>query len=89
MALLKGTRSYAHILEPIASENHTTVAEVRREMEMAIRAGFGSPDLAVHAQWSEVPRAGSIPTPDELMDYMVLQMKRRGVKAPLCHHPTS
>lgn len=72
-------KDYTHIFEQIAAENHTTVAEVRREMEITIRAGFENPDPEVQAQWAKVPRKGDIPTPDELIRYVVRQAKNENV----------
>lgn len=72
-------KNYTHIFERIAAEHNTTVEEVRREMEIAIRAGFDNPDPEVQAQWAKIPRKGDIPTPDELITYVVRKAKKENV----------
>ena len=82
-------KDYTHIFERIAIDNHTTVSEVRREMEIAIRAGFENPDPKVQAQWAKVPRKGEIPTPEELITYVVRQAKKENVDVLLRRYLTS
>lgn len=55
------------ILRKIAKENGVSVAEVRREMQLAIEASYTNPNAAALA----VPRKGAVPTPEELIDYCV------------------
>ncbi len=74
---------FTHIIEEIAAQNNTTVGEVRREMEAAIRAGMNSRDPKVRAQWAKIPRKGDIPTPDELIDYFARQAKRKNAEVLL------
>jgi hypothetical protein len=76
-------KGYTHIFEEIAARNHTTVEEVRREIEAAIRAGFNNPDPKVQAQWAKIPRKGDIPTPEELITYVVRQAKQNDAEALL------
>lgn len=71
--MTKDAKDYGYILERIAAANHMTTTEVRREIERAIRVGMESPDPAVRAQWARMPKAGKVPTPDELIAYMVRQ----------------
>lgn len=71
--MTKEARGYGNILERIAAANHMTMAEVRSEIERAIRLGMENPDPAVQAQWARMPKAGEVPTPDELIAYMVGQ----------------
>jgi hypothetical protein len=59
------------------------VEEVRREIEAAIQAGFNNPDPKVQEQWAEIPRRGDIPTPDELITYVVRQAKQNDAEALL------
>ena len=42
------------IYEKIAEKYNTTPEEVRREMQIAIDAGFDDPDPAVQAEWKKV-----------------------------------
>ncbi|MGF7143229.1 hypothetical protein HNQ56_001652 [Anaerotaenia torta] len=76
-------KGFTHIFERIAAEHNTTVEEVRREMEAAIRAGFNNPDPKVQAQWAKIPRKGDIPTPDELITYVVRKAKQNDAEALL------
>ena len=46
------------ILERVAQENHTSLAEVRREIDAAIQTGLANTDPAVQAAWRTVPREG-------------------------------
>ncbi|MDD4564718.1 MAG: sporulation initiation factor Spo0A C-terminal domain-containing protein [Eubacteriales bacterium] len=71
------------MFERIAVEHNTTVEEVRQEIEAAIRAGFNNPDPKVQAQWAKIPRKGDIPTPDELITYVVRQAKQNDAEALL------
>jgi len=69
-------KNITHILKRIAAQHHTTVEEVRREMNVAIRAGINHPDPAVRAQWVKIPRKGEIPTPEDLIAYTVQQVSK-------------
>ena len=46
------------IYEKIAEKYNTTPEEVRREMQIAIDAGFDDPDPAVQAEWKKVNLKG-------------------------------
>ena len=58
------------ILAHIAAQNNTTIQEVRREMELAMRAGQSSTDPAVQALWRSIPRKGSQLALEELIEYL-------------------
>ena len=62
---------YTHIFAQIAAQNHTTVEEVRREMEHAMLEGYENPDPGILARWASLPRQGDIPTPEELIEHVV------------------
>ena len=53
------------IIRKIAKQNGVSTAEVRREMQAAIDATYINPTAAALA----VPRADSVPTPEELIDH--------------------
>lgn len=76
-------KNFTHIFERIAAEHNTTVEEVRQEIEAAILAGFNNPDPKVQEQWAKIPRRGDIPTPDELITYVVRQAKQNDAEAML------
>jgi len=72
-------KDYTHIFEQIAKENNTTVAEVRREMEVAIRAAIENPDPKVRDEWTKIPYKGEEPTPEEVIAYVSRQVKKGNV----------
>ena len=57
-------------LREVARRNKTTVEEVRREIKLAMLAGLCDPDPAVQARWKEIPRAGDVPTPEDVISYI-------------------
>lgn len=59
------------IYERIAKENHTTSSVVREEMQKAIKEGFLNPDPKIQKEWKKIKISGEIPTPEELLSYMV------------------
>ena len=63
------------IYEKIAEKYTTTPEEVCREMQIAIDAGFDNPDPAVQAEWKKVTLKGERPTPEEVINYAVKQLK--------------
>lgn len=67
------------IYRKIARENGVTVAEVKREMQLALNEAYkNTPDDGVtKAYQNHVPRKGEIPTPDELIKYAVEEIKKR------------
>jgi hypothetical protein len=81
-------KDYTHIFERIAAENHATVTDVRREMEIAIRAGFENPDPKVQAEWAKIPYKGEFPTPEEVMTYVVRRAKKGNATALLRRYLT-
>ena len=46
------------IYEKIAEKYNTTPEEVRREMQIAIDAGFDNPDPAVQEEWKKMTLKG-------------------------------
>ena len=60
------------ILERVAQENHTSLAEVRREIDAAIQTGLANTDPAVQAAWRTVPCEGGVPTAEELILWAVV-----------------
>lgn len=57
-------------LQEVALQNHTTVEEVREEIKLAMLAGLCNPDPSVQKRWKEIPCAGEVPTPEELITYI-------------------
>ena len=63
------------IYEKIAEKYNTTPEEVRREMQIAIDAGFVNPDPAVQEEWKKMTLKGDRPTPEEVINYAVKKLK--------------
>ena len=57
------------IYEKIAEKYNTTPEEVRREMQIAIDAGFDNPNPAVQEEWKKMTLKGERPTPEEVINY--------------------
>ena len=53
------------IYEKIAKKYNTTPEEVRREMQIAIDAGFDNPDPDVQEEWKKMTLKGDRPTPED------------------------
>ena len=53
------------ILMQVAAAHHTTVAEVRTEIETAIDEGMKSTDSEVQKRWRSMSRTGGKPTLEE------------------------
>ncbi len=52
-----------------------TPEEVRREMQIAIDAGFDNPNPAVQEEWKKMTLKGERPTPEEVINYAVKKLK--------------
>lgn len=63
-------------IEQIADREGVSVSEVRREIQAAIDEGMKSKDKSVQAYWSRVPRKGTIPTPEEVIDFIAKSIKK-------------
>ncbi len=57
----------SEIIERIAVKNHTTPEEVRRQMKLAMLCGMVNQNHEIQKKWSEIPREGSVPTPEEFI----------------------
>ena len=63
------------IYEKIAEKYNTTPEEVRREMQIAIDAGFDNPDPALQEVWNKMTLKGERHTPEEVINYAVKKLK--------------
>ena len=66
--------SVSSLVTPV-TECATTPEEVRREMQIAIDAGFDNPDPAVQEEWKKMTLKGDRPTPEEVINYAVKKLK--------------
>ena len=64
----------ANIFRELAARDQTSEFEVLKQIETAIQAGMQNPDPNIRAQWEKIPRTGTIPTPEELIFYIVQQI---------------
>lgn len=60
----------------IARRERRSVDEVRQEMVEALRIGLSDPDPRIRAAWQEIPCAGKIPTPEEVIAWSTRRIKR-------------
>lgn len=74
---------YTKVFKRIAARNSTTVAEVRHNMQEAIRIGMQNPDPAVRAAWARIPREGDMPTPEEMVACLAAQTRQGNMDALL------
>lgn len=69
---MKRTRiSAEEAIQEVSLRHNTTVEEVRKEIKLAMLVGLCNTDPAVQAKWKEIPCAGEVPTPEELITYIV------------------
>ena len=62
------------ILKKIAAQNGVTVSEVRREIELSLKAGMDNPDPAVREKWNSISTDGQLPSPEEALSYLEDQL---------------
>ena len=75
---MKRTRiSAEEALQTVAIRNGTTVEAVRKEIKLAMLAGLCNTDPTVQAKWKEIPCAGEVPTPEELIAYLVKEITEK------------
>ena len=69
---MKKTRiSAEQALQEVALRHGTTIEEVRKEIKIAMLAGMSNTNPAVQAKWREIFTADGVPTPEELIEYIV------------------
>ena len=63
-------------IKQIADREGVSVSEVRREIQAAIDEGMKSTDKSIQAYWSRIPRKGTKPTPEEVIDFIAKSIKK-------------
>lgn len=62
------------VLEVVAQNNHTTVEEVKMEIELsiaeAIKTAIKNNDTKRLKKWKNIPCRGEVPTAEELLAYL-------------------
>jgi hypothetical protein len=64
-------------IRKIALREGIPFEEVRTEMKKAMLVGLYSQDPAIREKWGKIPCKGDIPTPEELIIYMVQNVEER------------
>lgn len=75
------------LFERLAHERGITVEEMRAIISARIEKGLHDPDPAKRAQWERIPCAGEVPTPEELLRYVVKKLKAEGREDLLSWYP--
>ncbi|MEA5144281.1 MAG: hypothetical protein VB023_12020 [Oscillibacter sp.] len=60
----------------IAIREGTTVENVRKHIQVAMMGGLLSNDPAIKAAWKRIPKAGEVPTPEEVIAYYAEKMRK-------------
>ena len=71
----------------LAERDHTTVEKVKEKISKRIWEGLHDPDPERRAQWERIPCAGEVPTPEELLRYVVKKLKAEGREDLLSWYP--
>ena len=58
----------------IAKQEGKTIEYIRSQMTNAMLTGLNNPDLEKQARWKLIPCKGEIPTPEELITYLALNV---------------
>ena len=75
------------LLERLARKNSVTVDEMRKQLENRIKQGLTDPDPERRSQWERIPCSGTIPTPEEYLDYVVKKLHDEGCEDLLRKYP--
>lgn len=68
----------AKSIERIAQRDHTTPEMVRKHIQTAMINGLISEDPQVRAMWAQIPHAGEVPTPEEVIAHFSSQIAGYG-----------
>ena len=75
------------LFEKLARERNITVEEMRAIISARIEQGLHDPDPEIRAQWGRIPCAGEVPTPEELLRYVVEKLEAEGREDLLSWYP--
>lgn len=75
------------LFERLARERNITVEEMRAVISARIEKGLHDPDPEIRAQWERIPCAGEVPTPEELLRYVVEKLEAEGREDLLSWYP--
>ncbi len=63
-------------IQKIAIREQRSIADVKKEMRMAMFVGLCSQDPAVQAYWKNIPCEGDVPTPEEFIIFVSNKIKK-------------
>ncbi len=69
--------NFKNIIRQIAKQNGVTPAEVKRDIQEAIRIGMSSTDPNVQIHWRRMSPNGTEPTVNEVLTYLVSATVRK------------
>ena len=75
----------AKAIERVAIKNGVSVAEVRREMELAIDEAISSPEPAARSFWEPYIKSGTKPTPEEFIAIVAKKAESSCPKNGMAH----
>ena len=61
-------------LQATALREGKTVEYVRSQIKIAMLAGLSNQDPEIQAKWKMIPCKGEVPTPEELITYLALNV---------------
>ncbi|MDL2287046.1 hypothetical protein LJB90_00560 [Eubacteriales bacterium OttesenSCG-928-G02] len=64
-------------IEDVAKSNGISVAEARKEIELAIDMAMANPDPTAKAFWAVYIKNGKKPTPEEFIVYMAKRVESK------------
>ena len=70
-------RELKKLYAQIAKNNGVTVAEVRREIELATQMAQASADPIIRANWEAIPRKGKKPKAAEMIAHLAREVQRK------------
>ena len=62
-------------LKYLAEEQHTSEAEIYKNIQLCLDKAKRSPDPNTQAYWCSIPHAGKEPTVEEVLIYLAVQIK--------------
>ncbi|OJU08710.1 MAG: hypothetical protein BGN88_05250 [Clostridiales bacterium 43-6] len=60
----------------LAKEKNLSVAEIRKEIQIAIETGMASDNPEAKARWTKMCHNGNPPTPEEVITYLSKEVKK-------------
>ncbi|MBE6981608.1 MAG: hypothetical protein E7437_04715 [Ruminococcaceae bacterium] len=65
-----------HAIAKVAKQNGKSIEQIRAAMTEAIENAYHCPDPSAQSLWAQVPREGQVPTPEELILWVVSQLSQ-------------